>query len=301
MYSHTKICWNILGNGSCLPECVNRLFHKEVCENSLTSRVCVNSKCDKFHVKGTRRKVRVNTPVPKENEKEKVQTLNYHRQEKKVIKYNPSNIPRNKNQIVPDVCRSPNQTIHSSPPPLAPRKKEQNHVRIDQKYTTFADVVSQHPKPNHIVGQSSNLKMLNSKIANQQARIQNNESLVQQLVNQTQHQSLQIQSLIPREILTQKESHLEGRVQKNEDTLNNLNTNIQNLSVQFQNFENIFQSQINKLLHAQNLQAQNFQQVPAPPFLPEKDQTQMKHVYHYPGLLPHMLSPVAANATYTPL
>ena len=33
-YGHTKICWNMLGTGSCLPECVNRLFHDEVCVNS---------------------------------------------------------------------------------------------------------------------------------------------------------------------------------------------------------------------------------------------------------------------------
>lgn len=63
-------------------------------------------------------------------------------------------------------------------PPLLLRKIDRNNVFLDQKYTSYVNI-HLRPKANHNVGQSFNLKILNSKAANQESRIPNNESFLQ--------------------------------------------------------------------------------------------------------------------------
>ena len=287
-YSHTKICWNMLGTGSCLPECVNRLFHDEVCENSRNTRSCFNLECEKYHIKGTRRYelIRGNLDHSPSNFNAPQQVMD-----------NRTPVPSATRNVHPNI----NNLSHSH---ASPNVTIQRNDFLDQQKPSYASVITRNQNPQNAGQEPNPLKMLNTKVNQQQLRIQSTETLLHQLLEQSTHQNSQIQKLHP--VINPQEDvdHLQTRFQNTEDSVKDLNAQLQNLNLQIQKLQQHpkglqLQTQMNHAPKFPNPSVLNVQQQTH--HQPQQSQSDRSFVYHYAGLLPYLDGNLAENATYNPI
>ena len=267
----------MLGTGSCLPECVNRLFHDDVWENSRNTRTCFNLECEKYHIKGTAR-----------------HELNRVTLDHSLSNVNTPNEVIENRTPVPSATRNVDLNIknisHSN---ASPNVTIQNKDFLDPKKPSYSSVTTRKLKPQNAGQEPNPLNTLNSKVNQQQVRIQNTESLLQQLLKQSCHQGLILQKLHP--VINPQEDvdHFQTRFQNTEDSVKDLNIKLQNLNRQFQE---LHQHHAPQLPNSPVLNVQHQTH-----FQPQQGQSEKSYVYHYPGLLPHLEGTLAENAIYKPI